>query len=154
MGQPGPDRFGVGVNGNEGFDSHAQVIEPVFHAVRAIGFIDQPGPDRARCKCTACDTGAACKTFKLDQFGARQVDGEGQSRHHRAPGKIARRIGADAIPLCGTAREPCWHDRRGKLRACRTVGFWIPQMRRQLAKAAFIKHRLLFNILGAPLSNG
>lgn len=105
MGQPGTDRFSVGVNCNEFFDSRAQAIEPVALADLIIGGVDQPGPDRVACESTARDAGAARKGIKLGQISARQVDSEGQSRHHCAPGKMARRIGLYAIPLCGAAQK-------------------------------------------------
>ena len=105
MGQPGADRFSIGVNGNEFFDSRAQEAYEVALAGGVTGRVDQPGPDRVACESTAGDSGATRKGIELGQLGARQVDCEGQSRHHSAPGKIARRTGQYAIPLRDTAQE-------------------------------------------------
>lgn len=93
MGQPGTDRFTVGVNRKELFDRGAQEADEVALAGGVARCVDQPGPDRVARERTARDTGAAREGVKLGQFGARQVDGEGQSRHHCAPGKMDREIG-------------------------------------------------------------
>ena len=53
MGQPGTDRFSVGVNGNEFFDSRAQEADEVALADGVTGRVDQPGPDRVTCESTA-----------------------------------------------------------------------------------------------------
>ena len=123
MGQPGTDRFSIGVNGKKLFDSRAQEADEVALAGGVTGRVDQPGPDRLACESTAGDTGAACKGFKLGQLGARQVDSEGQSRHHCAPGKIARRTGQYAIPLRDTAQELVSRF-RGCQSACKRDPFW------------------------------
>lgn len=126
MGQPGTDRFSIGVNGKKLFDSRAQEADEVALADGVTGRVDQPRPDRVACEGTAGDAGATRKGIKFGQLGARQVDSEGQSRHHCAPGKIARRTGQYAIPLRDTAQELVSRFRGRRVRDWRTVPMWNP----------------------------
>lgn len=126
MGQPGTDRFSIRVNGNELFDSRAQEADEVALADGVTGRVDQPRPDRVACEGTAGDAGATRKGIKFGQLGARQVDSEGQSRHHCAPGKMARRTDQYAIPLRDTAQELVSRFRGRRVRDWRTVPMWNP----------------------------